>query len=284
VEQIALILVAYKNTEKEIFHALDSWASQERPPDAAYVVMNSPLESAVLRDRAVVLEPGENIGFTSGVNQAACKIAELPDYTHILISNIDTEILSRETVGKLLQAFAVTPDAAFISPGITLYPDTSLVWYRGAHICRPAWISRQPGIGTPWLNPSGEVTETGYFSGCCALIDLGKFVALRCFDEELFMYYDEAEIAERGRQRGWRSYFIDEPLIAHAKPGRKFSPTEAYYHARNSALLLGRYEKGFRRLVGRIVQLGVALPQLSRCEGRSGYRSYLLGMKEGCCG
>lgn len=276
-ERVALILVAYNNSGGEVARALDAWSSQCVPPAGAYVVANSPLPFTEVRERATVLDPGENIGFTRGVNVAA-RQASGDGYTHILIANIDVELISSEILAKLATAMAATPGAAFVSPGIALWPDTGAVWYRGAHVDRPAWIARQPGIGRRWPTDSSGVVETGYFSGCCALVNLDVFQALGGFDESLFMYYDEAELALRARAIGWHSYFVDEPLVAHAKPGRAFTKTEAYYHARNSTLLLHRHEKGISGLLGRAVQWVVTPAQLLRCDSQNARSAYLAGM------
>ena len=281
--KIALLLVAYKNSVEELSHTLDAWCSQKRAPDAFYVVANSPIKGySAIAERGIILEPEVNLGFAGGVNLAAER-ASSDSFSHILLSNIDIEMLSDETLARLVQAADQVPDALAISPGISLWPEVSAVWYRGAYVSRPAWISRHPGIGKPWTSITGDVRETGYFSGCCALIDLQRFRALNGFAEDLFMYYDEADLAERARACGWRSYFIDEPLVAHEKADRGLSTVEAFYHARNSARLLGVHERGVRLLFGRIAQAAVSPLQLARCRGwksRSAYlRGYLTGTR-----
>jgi len=281
VVRVGLVLVAYENSLEEISRTLDAWAGQHRPPDIAYVVANSPVDGLnTIASRATLLDPSENLGFAAGVNRGAER-ADSDGCTHILLSNLDVHLLSQGIVERLLQAVVERPDALAVSPGISLWPDTSAIWYRGAYISRPAWISRQPGLGTPWVHPTGAVKETGYFSGCCALVDLVKFNALGGFDEKLFMYYDEAELAERARANGWRSYVVDEPLVAHDKPGRRFSPTEAFYHARNSAILLGRHERGSRLMLGRGLQLMATPLQVLRCHGQEAQIAYLRGLAKG---
>jgi GT2 family glycosyltransferase len=279
--RVGLVLVAYENSLHEISRTLDGWGEQHRPPDVAYVVANSPVDGFdTIASRATLLDPSENLGFATGVNRAA-ELASNDGCTHILLSNLDVRLLSQGIVERLLQAVVERPDALAMSPGISLWPDTSAIWYRGAHVSRPAWISRQPGLGTPWVHPTGAVEETGYFSGCCALVDLVKFNTLGGFDEELFMYYDEADLAERARDAGWRSYVVDEPLVAHDKPGRRFNPTEAFYHARNSAILLGHHEQGLHLVLGRGLQLMATPLQLLRCQGQEGQIAYLRGLAKG---
>jgi N-acetylglucosaminyl-diphospho-decaprenol L-rhamnosyltransferase len=275
---IALVLVAYENTVDQVVRGVDRWQHQTLVPDGTYVVANSPVDlPSDFDDRTQVLRPATNLGFAGGVNLAANE-AWIDGYQYLLLSNLDVEILSSELVEKLLAVFGVRSDCAFVSPGIVLWPDTSKIWYRGAHVVRPVWVARHPGIGRPWTAPPRGIVMTGYFTGCCALIDLEKFHELGGFDETLFMYYDEPEIAERAARSGWHSYFVDLPLLAHAKHGRSFTSNEAYWHARNSAMMLRRYEHGPSQLIGRIGQWILAPLQLLRCDSAGARKSYMAGL------
>jgi len=274
---LALILVAYHHTEAEITHMLDQWELQSRPPDRVYVVENSPLQlSPQLTRRVRVLDPGENLGFTGGVNLAA-RAAYEDGCTHLLLSNLDVEILSSELVTKLAGVFSAHPDCVFASPGIVMWPDTWRIWYRGARVLRPAWITQHPHIGHRWEGSSSGAVMTGYFSGCCALVELKRFLVLGGFEESLFMYYDEADLAERARMRGWTSWLFDEPLAAHAKHDNSLSEQEAYWHARNSTALLNRHEHGIWRIAGRAAQWAIAPFQLLRCDSHNARVAYIAG-------
>jgi GT2 family glycosyltransferase len=94
------------------------------------------------------------------------------------------------------------------------------------------------------------------------------------------MYYDEVELATRvKREESGFCYLLDEPLVAHEKPGRKFNENESYYHARNSRWLLSRYEHGWRYVVGRIGQYLLMPLQLTRCDSRASRAAYLRGFR-----
>ena len=275
---ITLGVVTYRNTNVEILSMIERWSAQTRPIDQIFVVANSELEDATpIRAVATVFDPEENIGFAAGANLLG-REAQRTGASHLLLVNIDVEILSDALLATLEGVFATTPNATFVSPAITLWPDTSRIWYRGAHVARPIWVSRHPGINQPFTEPSGQINRTGYFSGCCVLIDLKRFNELGGFNESLFMYYDEADLALRASAKGWHSYFVDLPMLAHEKPGRKFTPNESYWHARNSRLLLRQYEKGISFIIGRLGQWLMAPVQITRCDSRAARRAYLAGL------
>jgi GT2 family glycosyltransferase len=275
---VAVALVVFGQSDATIARILDQLESLEFKPLPVFLVANEPERSLRhFESRATVLEPLSNLGFCGGVNLAA-RAAE--NASHLLLVNLDAELLAGDLVARLAEVFSIRPDCAFVSPGIVFWPDTSLVWYRGGRIMRPMWTARHPGIGRPWTAASRGAVRTDYFSGCCALVDLTTFLRVGGFDESLFMYYDEVELATRvAREESKLCYLLDEPLVAHEKPGRQFNENESYYHARNSRWLLGRYEHGWRYVVGRIGQYLLIPLQLTRCDSRASRAAYLRGFR-----
>lgn len=274
--RLAVALVVYRQSDNEIRQTLNLLSTLDGGPYPVYIVVNEehrvlPLHNSYVR----ILLPGFNLGFCGGVNLAA-REAVADGATHLLLLNFDTHNLEPNVATRLSDVMRAHDDCAYVSPAIMLWPKANQVWYRGGVIVRPFWLTRHPGIGSAWSGPSAGVRRTDYFTGCCALMELEAFCSVGGFDEQLFMYYDEVDLATRTAQKlGKYSYLLDEPLLAHEKLGRGFNANEAFYHARNSRVLLHRYERGFRLLVGR---LGLTLTtplQLYRCatpEIRAAYR------------
>lgn len=274
---LALVLVVYHNTEAVISRVLDQWARQDYPPHYTYIVTNSPLQLSDQFSHLVrIVDPGSNIGFTGGVNMAA-RAARDDGCTHLMLSNLDVQLLSSGLVTQLLEVFSARPDCVFASPGIVMWPETWRIWYRGAHVLRPIWLTRHPHIGRRWQGPSRGAIRTGYFSGCCVLIELERFLILQGFDQSLFMYYDEVELANRALDHGWTCWLLDEPLIAHSKTNRQLYELDAYWHARNSSILLHRHEHGVRHVAGRLGQWIVVPFQLLRCNSWYAGKAYMAG-------
>ena len=277
---VAVVLVIYEQSDSLISRLLDQLDSLSWKPLSVYLVANEPQRSLRhFETRATVLEPSSNLGFCGGVNLAA-KTAHTQSHSHLLLLNIDVELLVDDLVSRLATVFSMKDDCAFVSPGIVYWSDTSLVWYRGGQILRPFWIARHPGIGRKWRPGSRGVVRTDFFSGCCVMVDLASFLRAGGFDTKLFMYYDEADLAKRVADLDGRySYLLDEPLLAHDKPGRKFNVNEAYYQARNSRILLDRNERGLAHLIGRSAQFAVAPLQLMRCESATARAAYWRGLR-----
>jgi GT2 family glycosyltransferase len=277
---VAVALIVFGQTDEVIREIIEQIEGLNWKPLPLYLVINEVGRALDIESQAITLEPTQNLGFCGGANLAAQR-AMRDGHTHLLILNLDIKILDTDLVSRLFGVFEFHEDCAFVSPGISYWPQVDRIWYRGGQIIRPVWVARHPNIGKSWFNVTQDAMKTDYFSGCCVLADLEIMMGSEGFDEGLFMYYDEADLATRVTQRtGKFSYMLDVPLIAHAKVGRNFNRNEAFFHARNSRTLLDRNEKGVKHAVGVIGQLIIVPFQLLRCESREARKAYVRGYFE----
>jgi GT2 family glycosyltransferase len=63
------------------------------------------------------------------------------------------------------------------------------------------------------------------------------------FDEQLFLYYEDLELAWRGRDRGWRYRYVPDSVVRHLHAASTIegSPLFDYYNERNRLLVLTRH-------------------------------------------
>ena len=286
---VAVISLVYGQTPQELRNFVSRITTLVPPPAALYLVNNEqgrPLgdELATVRARppAVVVEAGSNLGFARGVNEAV-RIAAADGHETALLLNTDVDILADDLLARLLEAL-VTTGSDFASPGISCYPDTGTVWYRGATCSRPAWVTRHPGIGRPWDTPRQRVVSTEVGCSCCMLVSLGAFWHLGGFEGRLFMYFEDAELANRARMAGSRTVLLDEPLVAHHKKGRRLSSVEAFFFGRNPLLLIRWNERGVRRLAGTFMHFAASGAYLLRADGSRARVALLRGLRDGLAG
>ena len=69
------------------------------------------------------------------------------------------------------------------------------------------------------------------------LDDVGRF------DEDLFLYYEDLELAWRGAERGWRHRYVPESVVhhVHAASSGRSSPLKQFYDERNRLLVLAHH-------------------------------------------
>ncbi len=131
----------------------------------------------------------------------------------------------------------------------------------------PAWydvpasgagIAVVNNVGTELL-PGGFAADRGYLEPDAGQFDTpcdvdawcGGGVLLRreylddvgLFDEELFLYYEDLELAWRGSKRGWRYRYVPDSVVhhLHAATSGRGSSLKQFYDERNRLLVLARH-------------------------------------------
>ena len=113
-------------------------------------------------------------------------------------------------------------------------------------------------VGTD-LTPDGFGVDRGYlqvddgrfdraedaFAWCGAAVLLRREYLddVGLFDERLFLYYEDLELAWRGRARGWRYRYVPESVVhhVHAATSGEGSALKEHYNERNRLLVLARH-------------------------------------------
>lgn len=67
---------------------------------------------------------------------------------------------------------------------------------------------------TEW--PHDDTRDVSFVSGACLFVRRTLFDALGGFDERLFVYLEDADLALRAAERGWRTRFVADLTVVHA--------------------------------------------------------------------
>jgi GT2 family glycosyltransferase len=91
------------------------------------------------------------------------------------------------------------------------------------------------------------------WSGGAVLLASRYLRDIGLFDEDLFLYYEDVELAWRGRKGGWRYKYVPDSVVrhVHAASTVEGSPLFDYYNERNRLLTLTRHAD--RRTTARAV-------------------------------
>lgn len=280
-ERVDVVIVVWQQTDDELRRIARRIESFEGPVGRIWMVNNN-----VGRARPSDLpetdwvDSGANVGWTGGAN-LGMRLALEDGCSHVLFLNTDVRIVDDQLVVKLLDGFHRVSDCGLISPGITLWPDTGRIWYRGGSCRRPFWVPHHPGINRPWKGPARGLVPTRCIVGCCVMSSRACLEATKGFDERLFMYLDDPDLSLSARAKGFGTYLLDEPLVAHEKPGRRLGAVEAYYFGRNPLLLAAKYERTWGRLVALVAQLAAMPVYQLRALDRHARMRYLVGLASG---
>jgi hypothetical protein len=108
-------------------------------------------------------------------------------------------------------------------------------------------LSNGYGADRGWLEPDAgqfdREEDIFAWSGGAVLLRAEYLRDVGLFDERLFLYYEDLELAWRGRRRGWRYRYVPGSVVrhVHAATAVQDSDIARYYNERNRLLVLARH-------------------------------------------
>jgi len=207
--KIAIVIVNY-NAGALLQKALESVHASTHENIDVVVVDNNSSDTSVEAAHAVfpeitILSQKENRGFGAGANTGA-RYAQKNGAEYIFFLNPDATI-SSDTLEKLLCA-ARKQKGAF-NPTIT-NSATQETWFANGKIN----FLRMRAEHTTTASHKG-VYETGYATGCALFLRTEDFAKIGFFDESFFLYYEDADLSMRAREKGIKTFVVSEAQASH---------------------------------------------------------------------
>jgi N-acetylglucosaminyl-diphospho-decaprenol L-rhamnosyltransferase len=224
---VAVLIVSY-NTEDLLRESLRSVYEQRGSlRQQVIVVDNGSVDKSVDMVRAEfpeveLIDAKDNLGFARGVNLAATRA----NAEYLILLNPDTVVLDR-ALERLVQ-FARSNPGHGLYGGRALKRDGSLelsscwalptVWSMTCFALGLTTVFRH----SRWFDPEAmaewrrdTVREVGIITGCLLLASSDAWRKLDGLDERYFMYGEDADLAFRARQAGFRPVICPEACIVH---------------------------------------------------------------------
>jgi GT2 family glycosyltransferase len=174
-----------------------------------------------------VIHSDQNLGFAKGCNLGARHVAG----AYLLFLNSDTEVISdalsvlsrfldeHKQVG-VVSARLVYPDLSeqgvarsFPTPANAIWGRTTLLTraFPRNRFSRRYLVSRE--------NRSSEPFGVDWVSGACLMVRADIFRDLGGYDETFFMYWEDADLCFRVKQRSWSVFSVPAAVVIHHEGG-----------------------------------------------------------------
>ena len=207
--------------------------------------------------RVTVVRNTENLGFGRAVNRGA---AGAGNADVIILVNNDT-VCAPDFVARLLTPFA-DPSVGMVA-GVLLQG-------AAADLIDSAGIELDTTLGSwdyLWNRPVNALAAAGDPVGPCggaAAYRLPVFQELGGFDEMLFAYWEDVDLALRFREAGWRCVLAADAraLHEHGQTIGAASPAARRLEAFGRGYVLAKYRVGGRSLVRRAMIAALDWPVL----------------------
>ena len=210
--------------------------------------------------RVHVVANQSNVGFGAAVNQAANSAADLrpptsdprppasdlrpPPATLLWLLNPDCEVQSG-AFAALVETLDTHPDCAIAAPRLLNADGSVQASARGEPNAWTGLFGRHslltqffPSSATARRNlpaqdlvdAAVESAEVDWVMAAAMLVRREAFDAVNGFDERYFLYWEDADLCRRLRERGWKTRYVPRAIVTH--PGGASAATDAAFATR----------------------------------------------------
>ena len=237
------------NLPDDTIACVRSLRASAKPGLEIVVVDNASTDDSLQRFReqlgetVTVIANRANLGFAAGVN-AGIRHALAAGAQMVLLLNNDT-LVAPAMIDQLATAARELPGADILSPVIYYHEQPNRIW-RAADQQR-RWLP------IPMRMPDRAVARAGarpfradYVTACGVLIGRKVFETIGLFDEEYFMYFEDADFCRRARQAGFGIWCVPTARMWHkvSLSARKDKPSSRYAMAWGRARFYRRHPHG----------------------------------------
>ena len=223
-----------------------------------------------------------NLGYCGG-NNYALRQGLLEGYDHVIVCNEDIEV-SPDTISRLVETAEAHPDAGVVGAVEVCHFTDKVRVVRGTGFS--FWTSRPQWSDD--LSEDQKPLPAEYVQGALVLFTRRALEAGVFMNEDLFIYYDEADVGFQLAHAHLRAYVDPRVRVRHKNRVKYFNPRSGYLHQRNRVYLVHKYGKWYHRVA---FHLGVALVELPAkmavraMQGKASFaKACMLGYADGLAG
>lgn len=238
--RVAIAIITYNSAEK-LPDCLTSLKQQNYPVELVDIIVvdnNSSDDSLEivrqLMPQAKVIKNLVNVGFARANNQAY-ELAQESNRDYLVLLNDDT-IVESNWLLRLIETAESDSHVAAVQAKLLLYPEKELINSYGNALTF---------LGFGYCNfyreadRTGESFEVPYPSGGAVAIKMPALEKLGLFDEQLFMYHEDADLGWRLRLLGYKILLEPQAIVLHKYSFAKAS-YKYYYMERNRLYVAGK--------------------------------------------
>jgi len=284
--RVLVSVLNYRGVDDSVV-AIKSLQQQDYPNFRLQLLDNASPTDCVEQIRARVPEldirvADHNLGYCGG-NNAALRQGLAEGFDYVIVCNHDIEV-APNAISQLVETAEERPDAGIVGAVELCHFTETVTTTRGTGFSlwsgRPAWSNDLPD--------DGRALSASAVQGAMVLFTRRALEAGVFMNEDLFMYYDEADLGFQLADAGLRAYVDTRVVVRHKNRDKFYNARAGYLHQRNRVYLVHRYGKWYHRVA---FHLGVALVELPAkvvirtMQGRTAFaRACVLGYLDGLAG
>jgi GT2 family glycosyltransferase len=254
----AACIVLNWNGGREIERCLQSLQETEGQSPGIIVVDNGSTDGSLtmIEDQFPsihIIRLPRNAGLACARNEAV-RWTMTKDFAYLFFVD-DDAFVSPQCLPSLIAAAEASPSIGIVTPRILGAEDKDILWFDGGlvNIFGDTVHVNMGKHGSSLDMKEDALIEHDFATGCCMLVRQDVFKAIGLFDEDYFIYSEDADFSFRARNAGYRIVHVPSARAWHQQSadtrrnrGKWFRD---YYATRNRLLLIQRRIHGFKWLV-----------------------------------
>ena len=248
----SIIIINYK--QKELLTACIKSIRDTFMSEYEIIVVNNSPEADLIEYENIIVINNSNLGFSQANNLASKKAKG----KYLFFLNADTVMLKDMSI-PFLNLFK---DKEFGAAGIGLrFPDGRYqlsYWYESNFLnefknkrLEKSFKTNNQKVINKYVNKD-QLKEVDWVSGAAIIINKDAYESISGFDEDYFLFYEDADICKRLKDNHHKIYYFPFDGLVHYKGenvNKSFSQ-ETYYYSKKSQLI---YYKKHNNIAERIM-------------------------------
>lgn len=223
--RVALITVVYQNYTvlKDLFESLEKQSNKN------FHVFISDLSNKKQKIEAgklpITVINGENKGYAYGIN-LGLKKAMKENFNLFCVINNDT-FLKNNFIDSVLTSILNHPSLIiggkiYYAPGYEYHKKRytqkelgSVIWYAGGSIDWNNMLVKHHQVDEIDDKKNLQPAEIDFISGCLMIFDKAVIESVGYWDEDYFLYYEDADYCVRAQKKGLKLYYDPSIIMWH---------------------------------------------------------------------
>lgn len=189
---------------------------------------------------------GNNVGIEQALKWGADAILLLNDDTKVdklAIKHLSTALFSSSGIGITVPKIYFYPGYEYHKNRYSSAERGKVIWYAGGTVDWQNVYGKHVGVDEVDRGQYDRAGETGFASGCCALVKKEVFEQAGLFDERYFLYLEDMDFSVRAKKAGFNILYEPKAVVWHknAQSSGVGEGLHDYFFTRNRLLFGAAY-------------------------------------------
>ena len=171
--------------------------------------------------KANFIKNTQNLGYAAGNNIGIrFSLERMADY--VLVLNNDTEV-DADFLIRLIVVAESDKRIGLLSP-VIFAGGTKRIWFSGGEI---EWLRMR--VRHMQDVKTEDFYESEFITGCSMLVRAEVFKKIGLFDEDFFLYWEDADLSSRAKKAGFKNIVVSSSWIDHFEKSQEHKENKLYW-------------------------------------------------------